>query len=65
MINKKRSFTESREEKKAMKMTESEYKDLIAHFEFLNDKVEKCYKRETDAVVKKLKEEYEKYVIKF
>lgn len=48
-----------------MKMTENEYKELIAHLEFLNDKVEKCYKRETDAVVKKLKEEYEKYVIKF
>lgn len=29
-----------------MKMTEQEYKELIAHFEFIEDKVEACYKRE-------------------
>lgn len=46
-------------------MTEEEYKELIAHFEFLNDKVESCYKRETDAVVKRLKEEYKKHVIRY
>jgi len=45
-----------------MKMTEQEYKELIAHFEFLNNKVEECYKRETDAVVKRLKDEYKKYI---
>lgn len=48
-----------------MKMSQAEYEELIAHFEFLNDKVEECYKRETDAVVKRLKEEYEKYVVKY
>lgn len=45
-----------------MKMTKKEYEDLMAHLYFLNDKDEKCYKRETDAVVERLKEEYEKYV---
>ena len=48
-----------------MKMTEKEYEDLIGHLIFLNDKVESCYKRETDAVVERLKEEYKKYVQKF
>lgn len=48
-----------------MKMTKDEYEDLIAHFVFLNDKVEACYKRETDAVVERLKDEYKKYVIKY
>lgn len=47
-----------------MKMTEHEYEDLIAHFVFLEDKVEECYKRETKAVLERLKEEYRKYVVK-
>ena len=29
-----------------MKMTKEEYNGLIAHFTFLEDKVEACYKRE-------------------
>lgn len=48
-----------------MKMTEEEYEKLISEFEFLNDKVEACYKRETDEVVKCLKKEYEQYVVKY
>lgn len=46
-----------------MKMTVTEYKELIAHFEFLEDKVEACYKRETEQVLEKIKEEYKQYVI--
>lgn len=48
-----------------MTMTQKEYKELIAHFEFLNDKVEDCYKQETNAVVERLKKEYEKFVEKY
>lgn len=48
-----------------MKMTEQEYKELIAHFEFIEDKVEACYKRETERVLKNIKEEYKKYIIKY
>lgn len=48
-----------------MKMTETEYRELIAHFEFLEDKVEECYKHETERVLEKIKEEYKKYIIKF
>ena len=48
-----------------MKMTESEYEVLCQHLEFLNDKVQYCYKAETDAVVERLKEEYRKAVIKW
>lgn len=48
-----------------MKMTEQEYKELIAHFEFIEDKVEACYKRETEIVLENIKEEYKKYIIKY
>lgn len=48
-----------------MKMTKKEYEELIAHFAFLNDKVEDCYKRETDAVLERIKEEYQKYIIRW
>ena len=48
-----------------MQMTAQEYKDLMAHFYFLNDKVDSVYKRETDAVVKRLEDEYKKYVKKY
>lgn len=48
-----------------MKMTEEEYNDLIGHFRFLNDKVEECYKRETNSVVKRLEEEYRKHIVKW
>jgi hypothetical protein len=47
-----------------MKMTEQEYKELIAHFAFLEDKVEEGYKRETSRLLERLKEEYHKYVVK-
>lgn len=30
-----------------MIITRQEYEELISHFEFLEDKVEVCYKRET------------------
>lgn len=45
-----------------MKMNEKEYEELISHFEFLEDKVENCYKRETKEVLKRLKEEYKKFI---
>lgn len=48
-----------------MKMTGKEYEELIAHFEFLEDKVESCYKRETRQVLERLKKEYRRYVEKF
>lgn len=48
-----------------MKMTEQEYKELIAHFEFIEDKVEACYKQETKRVLERLKEEYKKYVVRW
>lgn len=47
-----------------MKMTENEYKELMRYFEFFNDKVESCYRKETDALIKKLEEEYARYVVK-
>ena len=47
-----------------MKMTKTEYFELVAHFSFLEDKVENCYKRETERVLEKLKEEYAKYIVK-
>lgn len=31
-----------------MQMTEQEFKDLMAHFYFLGDKIDPVYKRETD-----------------
>lgn len=45
-----------------MKMTEEEYDDLMAHFDFLGDKIEPCYKRETDAVIRRLKDEYREHI---
>lgn len=48
-----------------MTMTQQDYENLIAHFEFLEDKVESCYKRETEKVLEKLKDEYKKYVKKY
>lgn len=48
-----------------MKMTREEYEELIAHFEFLEDKVESCYRRETGRVLERLKENYGRYVEKY
>lgn len=48
-----------------MQMTEQEYKDLMAHFQFLNDKVDDVYRRETDRVIERLEEEYKQYVKKY
>jgi hypothetical protein len=48
-----------------MQMTEQEYKDLMAHFCFLNDKVDDVYRRETDRVIERLEEEYKQYVKKY
>lgn len=48
-----------------MQMTEQEYKDLMAHFYFLNDKVDDVYRRETDRVIELLEEEYKQYVKKY
>lgn len=47
-----------------MKMTEKEYRDLIAHFNFLADKADEAYEREVQKVVERLKEEYKRYIIK-
>lgn len=48
-----------------MQMTEQEYEDLMAHFYFLNDKVDDVYRRETDRVIERLEEEYKQYVKKY
>ena len=48
-----------------MKMTEREYKELIAHFQFIEDKVESCYKKETEKVLENIKKEYRKYIVKY
>lgn len=45
-----------------MKMSKEEYEELMAHFYFLEDKVDEGYKRETTAVVERLAEEYRKFV---
>ena len=47
-----------------MKMTEKEYKELIAHFNFLADKADEAYEREVQKVVERLKEEYKRYIVK-
>lgn len=36
-----------------MQMTEQEFKDLMAHFYFLGDKIDPVYKRETDKVIER------------
>lgn len=48
-----------------MKMTKEEYNELIAHFTFLEDKVEACYKRETEKVLENIKKEYAQYIEKY
>lgn len=48
-----------------MQMTEAEYKELMAHFHFLNDKVDDVYRRETDKVIERIEEEYKQYVKKY
>lgn len=48
-----------------MKMTQQEYDELIAHFAFLEDKVDPGYKRETEKVLEKLKKKYQRYIVKY
>lgn len=48
-----------------MQMTEAEYEELMAHFYFLGDKIDPVYKRETDMVIERLKEEYKQHVKKW
>lgn len=48
-----------------MKMTKQEYDELIAHFSFLENKVDPGYKRETEKVLENLKKEYEKYIVRY
>ena len=47
-----------------MKMTEKEYKELIAHFNFLADKADPAYEREVQKVVERLEEEYKRCIVK-
>lgn len=47
-----------------MQMTEAEYKELMAHFYFLGDKIDPVYKQETEKVIERLEEEYRQYVKK-
>jgi hypothetical protein len=49
----------------AMQMTEQEFKDLMAHFYFLGDKIDPVYKRETDKVIENIEKEYKQYVKKW
>lgn len=46
-----------------MKMTQSEYKELVANLEYLADKAEACYAQEVAAALLQLKASYLKYVI--
>lgn len=46
-------------------MTEQEFKDLMAHFYFLGDKIDPVYKRETDKVIENIEKEYKQYVKKW
>lgn len=46
-----------------MKMTRKEYEELIKNLEFLSDKIETCYKNETDNFLKQLKKEYKKFIV--
>ena len=48
-----------------MQMTEAEYKELMAHFYFLGDKIDPVYKREPDKVIERIEEEYKQYVKKY
>lgn len=48
-----------------MKMTQQEYEELIANFAFLEDKAAACFKEETSKVLEQLKNEYQKYVVKY
>lgn len=45
-----------------MKLSEQEYKELIANLEYLQDKVESCYQDETKAFIENLKKEYKKHI---
>lgn len=47
-----------------MKMTEKEYKDLIARIRFIADKCDECYEKEVDRAVERIEEEYKKCIIK-
>lgn len=47
-----------------MKMTKKEYDELIAHFNFLLDKVDPAFKQEAEKVVERLEEDYKTYIIK-
>ena len=47
-----------------MKMTEKEYKELIAHFNFLLDKVDPAFQQEAEKVVECLEEEYKQFIVK-
>ena len=46
-----------------MKMTEKEYKDLIAHFNFLADKADPAYEREVQKVVERLRHMVSPYMV--
>ena len=48
-----------------MQMTEQEFKDLMAHFHFLGDKIDPVYQRETDKVIENIEKEYKQYVKKW
>lgn len=53
-----------RREERSMKMTEKEYKELIAHFNFLLDKVDPAFQQEAEKVVERLEEEYKQFIVK-
>lgn len=46
-----------------MKMTEKEYRELVAHLEFIADKAEDCYRREVEQLLEDLKKKYKQYVL--
>lgn len=48
-----------------MKMTETEYEELILRFKWLAEKVEPCYTNEVENLVEQYEKEYKQYVIKW
>lgn len=47
-----------------MKISKNEYDELMSMLDFFSYKIDPCYKRETDAVAEKYRENFKKYIAK-
>ena len=45
-----------------MKISKNEYDELMSMLDFFSYKIDPCYKRETDAVAEKYRENFKKYI---